>query len=144
MSKCYYSYSFDLENGLIYEEGLPKNIFSPMRAFGLKTPLDFDDYIDVWKSLCFPVFQNEGDEEKLTRYYFKSAYDRGEHAISIDLEHNPLKSTYSFKFTRVNVKLFEDKKTKRARATVMWMDNPELERQITLQNQCQSDRTAQV
>ncbi len=137
MSNCYYSYSFDLESGLILEENLDKNVLSPLRVLGLKTPLDFDDYIDVWKALCYPVFEDDEDVERLTRNYFKKAYVRGERAIEIDLEHNPLKSTYATKYTRIRILLFEDEATKRARATVFWEDNPELEKKIHSRNRDQ-------
>lgn len=135
MSKCYYSYSFDLDSGLILEENLEKNILSPLRVLGLKTPLDFDDYVDVWKALCYPVFEDDGDVERLSRSYFKKAYARGESTIEIDLEHNPLKSTYAAKYTRVRIHLFEDEETKQPRATVLWEDNPELEKRIQARKQ---------
>lgn len=126
MTECYYRYSFDLKDGLIMEEVLERNVYSPMRAVGLEAPLAFDDFVDVWKSVCHPVFEKDGDEQKLTWHYFQTAYEQGETAISIDLEHNPLKNTYAAKYTRINIRLFEDAKTKHARATVMWEDNPEL------------------
>ncbi len=129
MAECYYSYSFDLKDGLIMEEVLDANLYSPMKAVGLEAPLEFDDFVDVWKDMCRPVFEKDGDEEKLTWNYFKTAYERGETSIIIELEHNPLKNTYAAKYTRVNIKLFEDAETKNARATVMWEDNPELEKE---------------
>ena len=138
MTNCYYSYSFDLESGLIREEKLGKKVPSPLRVLGLKTPLDFDDYIDVWKALCYPVFENDADVERLSRSYFKKAYARGERAIVIDLEHNPLKSTYATKYTRIRIQLFEDEETKRARATVLWEDNPELEKKIQARKRTQN------
>ncbi len=127
MAECYYSYSFDLADGLIWEEVMDKNSFSPMRAVGLEIPVEFDDFIDVWKSLCHPIFETEEDEKKLTRSYFREAYEQGKRKIAINLEHNPLKVTYATKYTCVNVKLFEDEKTKHAWALVHWENNPELE-----------------
>lgn len=126
MGECYYSYSFNLDDGLIMEEVLDEGLASPMRAVGLEAPLDFDDFIDVWKNVCHPIFENEDDEQRLTRSYFKSAYGQGEKSIFINLEHNPLKSTFAAKYTRINIELFEDKVTHLARATVMWEDNPQL------------------
>lgn len=131
MSDCYYSYSFYLDDGLIMEEILDENIASPMRAVGLEPPLDFDDYIDVWKSVCFPIFEVEADEDKLSTKYFREAYKRGEKKIYIDLEHNPLKSTYAAKYTRVSVIMSEDEAAKRVCVHVYWADNPELEMKMT-------------
>ncbi len=131
MAKCYYSYSFDLEDGLIMEENLGENVLSPMRAVGCRAPIDFDDYVDIWKSLCYPIFENREDEKKLTRRYFHAAYKRGERTITVDLEHNPLKTTYATKYTRIRIILSEDGETKHPRATVMWEDNPELEKKKT-------------
>lgn len=125
MSECYYSYSFNLEDGLIMEEVVDKNVLSPMRSVGLSAPLDFDDFVDVWKAACHPVFENTGDEDKLSCRYFREAYARGEQLISIDLEHNPLKNTYAAKYTRVNIRLFDDEATGCGRATVMWEENSE-------------------
>lgn len=120
MAKCFYSYSFDLEDGLIMEEVLHENMLSPMQAAGCKAPMDFDDYVDIWKSLCFPIFESAEDERKLTTRYFREAYERGERSIMIDLEHNPLKNTYADKHTRVNILLEKDEETGRPRATVQW------------------------
>lgn len=124
MAKCYYSYSFDLEDGLVMDEVLYENMLSPMQAAGCEAPLDFDDYVDIWKSLCFPIFGCEEDERKLTTRYFREAYERGENSIIIELEHNPLKNTYADKYTRVNILLAKDEETGRPRATVQWEDLP--------------------
>lgn len=137
MRECYYVFTFDLEDPWITEETLRETELS-LHEVGLESPVHFDDFIDSWKATCVPIFEDAEDAERLSSRFFLEEYKRGGRQISIELEHNPLKNTHAVKYTRVRVQLFENEETKHVSATVMWEQNPELEKRVAERETFQS------
>ncbi len=124
-----YSYSFDVTEGLIYEDFTTAHGINPAQVLGLSVPFSFDEMNQKYLETSKLEFQNRGTAKYFTCQELIEAFGQGITNLSLEY-YNPNQETY----IRVTALLSRDDRTNHIHAYIFAVDITEIRKKEKAQN----------